>query len=91
MINRYEKGHDAPTGENLGKALRYFEIGIQLPGYNWLLTSEALEKPVAGPQSVGQQLNLKLDKPLELPNRKVQIIRRKDSIEIIISALSVAR
>jgi transcriptional regulator with XRE-family HTH domain len=90
MICRYEKGHDAPTGENLGKLLRHFGISIELPGYAWRLTAEALETAKARPLPLSQQLTLELNKPQEVHNAKVRIVRKEDSIEIVIAEFSFA-
>ncbi len=88
MICRYEKAHDAPTGENLGKLLKYFGISIELPGYSWRLTAEALEGPKGDAESSFQQLTLELNKPREVQNAKVRIVRKENSIEIVIAEYS---
>jgi transcriptional regulator with XRE-family HTH domain len=88
MICRYENGRDGPTGENLGKLLRYFKIGVQLPGYDWRLTAEALEAPGRVSQPVPKQMVLEPNKPQEVQNAKVSIVRKEDSIEIVIADFS---
>lgn len=89
MINRYEKGHDAPTAENLLKILRHLGIGIPLPGYKYTLTTEALQQPLGTPFVVPQQLTLELDKPQEVRNATVRILPKRDSIEIFISGIAI--
>ena len=83
MINRYEGGYDAPTAENLAKALRYFGISIELPGYR--LTAEALEpfEKAQAPKEI--QFELPFGKPQEFPNATVRVTRDKDRLEILIS------
>lgn len=91
MINRYEKGRDAPKAENLGKLLSYFVIGINLPGYDYRLTAEALETLASAPHPLPQQLSLELDKSSELTNARVRIRPTRSSIEIVISGIAVGR
>ena len=91
MINRYEKGRDAPKAENLGKILKYYGISIDLPGYDYRLTAEALEAPDGSAPPVHQQLSLELDKSSELTNAKVRILPKRTSIEIVISGIAVGR
>ena len=92
MVCRYENGHDAPTAENLGRAIRYFDISIDLPAFGLRLTAEELRGRQIGPQLVPKQLVLELDKPHDLENAKVRILRKKDSIQIIVTqALAIGR
>jgi transcriptional regulator with XRE-family HTH domain len=90
MINRYENGRDAPTAENLGKILKCLRIGIDLPGYDYRLTAEALERPREADRRLPQQLSLELDKSTEVSNANVWILPRRNSIEIVISGIAVA-
>jgi transcriptional regulator with XRE-family HTH domain len=90
MINRYEKGKDAPTEDNLLKVLRYVGDSIDVPAFGFTLTAQALEKPGRALYSVPRQLVLEPGKSHELPNATVQIVRRERSIEILISEASVA-
>ncbi len=89
MINRYESGRDAPTGERLLKVLRYVGNRIELPQYAYTLTAESLEVPSGTRRLAPEQLNLKLDKVSELRNSYVRIVPKKNSIEIFISAVAV--
>jgi len=89
MINRYERGRDAPKAENLGKLLKYYGISINLPGYDYRLTAEALEVPDRTVPSLNEQLSLELDKSSVLTNASVRILPKRNSIEIIISRIVV--
>jgi transcriptional regulator with XRE-family HTH domain len=81
MVVRYEKGVVAPTGEVLAKVARY--VGhIDLPGYDYKLTAQALEHPRPAPASIEEQLKLPLDMPQEFPDSTVRITRKEDCIEI---------
>ena len=83
MVNRYEKGRDAPTAENLAKALRYFGITIELPGYR--LTAEALEPSDKAQTPKEIQFELPYGKPQDFSNATVRVTREKDRLEILIS------
>jgi transcriptional regulator with XRE-family HTH domain len=85
MINRYENGHDAPTAENLAHILDYLRTGIHLSTFGLRLTAEDLGARPVGPQLVPKQLVLELDKPYDLENANVRILRRGGSIEIIVT------
>jgi len=89
MINRYENGWDAPKAENLGRIIKYLGITIDLPGYDYRLTAEALEQPGKADRRLPQQLNLELDKPAEVTNANVRILPTRSSIEIVISGIEV--
>ena len=86
MVNRYEKGHDAPTADNLAKALRYFGISIDLPGYR--LTAEALEVPAKPGAPKEVQFEMPFGKPQEILDATVRLTRERDSLEIVISRTS---
>lgn len=87
MICRYENGHDAPSAENLANILKYLRTRIDLPAFGLRLTAEDLAGPAVGPQPVPRQLVLELDKPHDLENAKVRILRKTNSIEIVITHL----
>jgi len=86
MVNRYEKGRDAPTADNLAKALRYFGISIDLPGYR--LTAEALEVPAKPGARKEVQFEMPFGKPQEILDATVRLTRERDSLEIVISRTS---
>jgi len=86
MVNRYEKGHDAPTADNLAKALRYFGTSIDLPGYR--LTAEALEVPAKPGARKEVQFEMPFGKPQEILDATVRLTRERDSLEIVISRTS---
>jgi len=82
MVSRYEHGRVAPTGENLAKAVRYAG-GLDLPSYNWKLTTEALEQARATPSPYGEQMELPLGVPQEFSGATIRVTRNLDSIEIL--------
>ena len=81
MVIRYEKGEVAPTGENLARAVRYVG-GLDLPGYDYKLTVEAVEQPRPAPGRAAQQIELPLGVPQEFPGATVRVTRKEDSMEI---------
>jgi transcriptional regulator with XRE-family HTH domain len=86
MISRYEKGHDAPTADNLARALRYFGISIDLPGYR--LTAESLETPTKTGASPGVQFELPYGKPQEFLSARVRVTRERGSLQVVILSTS---
>ena len=81
MVIRYEKGEVAPTGETLARAVRYVG-GLDLPGYDYKLTVEAVEQPRPAPGPAAQQIELPLGVPQEFPGATVRVTRKDDSMEI---------
>jgi transcriptional regulator with XRE-family HTH domain len=82
MVMKYEQGKVAPTGENLARAISYVGGGLDLPGYEYKLTAQALERPKVPPARPEQQLELPLGVPQSFPGTTVRITRTEDSIEI---------
>jgi transcriptional regulator with XRE-family HTH domain len=83
MVIKYEKGTVAPTGENLTKAANYVG-GLDLPGYDYKLTTEALKKPGGSAETpVAQQMDLPFGVPREFSGATVRVIRSENSIEIL--------
>lgn len=81
MVIRYEHGKVAPTGEALTRAVRYIG-GLNLPGYEYKLTAEALEQPKATTGPAATQIELPLGLPQEFSGATVRVTRNEDSIEI---------
>jgi transcriptional regulator with XRE-family HTH domain len=81
MVIRYEQGKVAPTGKVLVKAVRYTG-GLDLPSYNWKLTTESLEHARATPAPYGEQMELPLGVPQEFSDATIRVTRNLDSIEI---------
>ena len=79
---KYEQGKVAPTGENLTKAANY--VGsLNLPGYDYKLTTEALKKPGAVPATTpARQMELPFGVPQEFSGATVRVTRNENSIEI---------
>jgi len=90
MINRYENGHDAPTGERLLKILHYVGDRVDLPRYSYAITTEALKERMAEAEPA-KQLNLEWGKPTELANSYVRIVPKRNTIEILIVAATVGK
>ena len=83
MVIKYEKGEVAPTGQSLTKAAKYVG-GLDLPGYDYKLTTEALKKPEAGPETAAtQQMELPFGVPQEFSGATVRVTRSENSIEIL--------
>ena len=83
MVMKYEQGKVAPTGENLTKAANYVG-GLDLPGYDYKLTTEALNKPGASPGAATvQQMDLPFGVPQEFSGATIRVTRSENSIEIL--------
>jgi hypothetical protein len=82
MVMKYEQGKVAPTGENLARAVNYVG-GLDLPGYDYKLTPQALERVKVGPQRIEEQMELQLGVPQEFSGATVRVTRNSDSIEIL--------
>jgi len=80
MINRYEKGRDAPTAQNLARLMRYFGIPLDLPGFK--LTAEALELEPKRDLPTAEQFTLPFGKERVFPGATVRVKRNRNSLEI---------
>jgi transcriptional regulator with XRE-family HTH domain len=83
MVMKYEQGKVAPTGEALTRAANYAG-GLDLPGYDYKLTTEALRRPGAPPATTtSQQMDLPFGVPQEFCGATVRVTRSETSIEIL--------
>ena len=80
MIYRYEEGLDAPSAQNLAKALRYLGVSVIVQGHK--LTAEAFEIRGKGPIPPGEQIDLPLGVPQEFSGTTIRVTRNEGSIEI---------